>query len=209
MAGRLEHFRRTGRGFSTEPHEKELSGCRYFPAGPVLQDTGENMLPRTLNEQEFDDLSAFRDGELSPARRAEIETLLAGDPAWQAAGAELANLDALLDRCPAPPPADPAMASRILQKVRAARPGLILRLVRYAAPVAAAAGILVGIAVWKNLTLTPEQAQLRQDNRVLNSVKEDDRIIVENLDFFRDYEVVANYETLEALDQVEATEDIY
>lgn len=167
------------------------------------------MLPRTLNENEWNDLSAYRDGELSPARRAEIEALLAGDAAWQAAHAELASLDALLDRCPPPPPADPEMASRIIRNVRAARPSFIIRLARYAAPIAAAAGILVAVAVWKNLTLTPEQAQLRQDNRVLNSVKEDDRIIVENLDFFRDYDVVANYETLEALDQVEANEDIY
>jgi len=152
-----------------------------------------------LDQSEREDLSAFLDGELPSQRAAEVEALIRSDPRWAAAQRELKALDAALDGCTVPPaPAD--LAGRIIRRSRKlGRPRpLVIPLVRWIAPVAAAAAAVILATV---LVLPHDGG--RSPGGPLADVPKADRFVVENLSFFRDYEVIENLETLQAIERLD------
>jgi len=159
------------------------------------------MVREPMDQSELEDLSAFLDGELPPQRAAEVEALIRSDPRWAAAQRELNALDAILDAYAAPPaPAD--LAGRIIRRSRKlGRPKpLVIRLVRWIAPAAAAAAVILIAAV--ALRRGPTRTQVSPKD-ALADVPKADRFVVENLSFFRDYEVIENLETLKAIERLD------
>ncbi|MBS3820470.1 MAG: hypothetical protein GVY16_03775 [Planctomycetes bacterium] len=99
---------------------------------------------RTLTQSEWDDLSAWIDGELPDVRADEVAARVADDSAWQQAHRQLQDLDAALDAWEAPAP-QVDLAERIIAEARTQRqPAKIIRL---AIPLTAAAAAIVLIAV--------------------------------------------------------------
>ena len=98
---------------------------------------------------DHDMLSAYFDGELSPAEASRVERLLADEPAWASAFSELQSLDAVLDavECPAAPR---ELASRIVAAAKAQprqeRPAWV-RVLRLAGPMAAAASVVLAVVL--------------------------------------------------------------
>jgi hypothetical protein len=93
-----------------------------------------------LTQSQWEDLSAYFDGELTGPQADRIARLIETDPAWQRAHASLAQLSARLDAWAVPaPPAE--LAGRIGQAV--ARQSRTLRLRRWLVPAAAAAVVLL------------------------------------------------------------------
>jgi anti-sigma factor RsiW len=155
---------------------------------------------RELTQQDRQDISALLDGELAPARADEVRRLIEADTAWRAAYDELRELDALLDNWQvAPPPAD--LNSRILAALGAPAGATLRRWL--AAGAAVAASIVLAAAVWLQLPASPTAPvgaqQAQQDSA------EVDALIAENVEFFQAYEVVANFETLQAIEKVEGS----
>jgi hypothetical protein len=77
------------------------------------------------------------------------------------------------------------------------RRGVVLRIVRYAAPLAAAAAVVLAVVLWHNKPDPTSTGPLVAVTQV------DDEVVVENLDFFKDFQVVDNYQTLQAIDDLE------
>lgn len=167
-----------------------------------------------LTQSDFDDLSAYLDGELAGPRAQQVRQLLATDATWQQAHRHLVELNGALDAFAAP--ALPAgLADRIIAKAHeTARPRTVIRLVRWLAPAAAAAAILVAVLVLqqhKGPQGTQADRQVAQTDThttptgtdPLHGVATEDRFVVENLDFFCNYDVAANLETLEAIDHAQ------
>lgn len=94
---------------------------------------------------DHDMVSAYFDGELSPAEASRVERLVADDPAWAAALADLRWLDEALDAytCPAAPR---ELSSRIQAVLRARRP-MWARVLRVAVPLAAAAAVVLAVVL--------------------------------------------------------------
>ena len=158
------------------------------------------MTEKPLRQSEVEDLSAHVNGELKPDRAAEVERLIAAGPASRKAHQQMLATDALLDAYTVPEaPAD--LAERIVRAARRrGRPrSVAMRVVRVALPLAAAAAVVLAVVtrlnppVVERTTPPPETAK-----------REVDRLIKDNLDFFEDYDVVANLETLEAIERLEA-----
>ena len=172
------------------------------------------MNTRELTESEFEDLSASVDGELPPGRAEEVRRLIETDAAWAHARRELELLDDALDafETPAPPG---RLADLVVVDVRRrhATRRKRIRLGAVAAGVSAAAAIVM-------ISLTVYFARLQQDrpagtqppvvtaaaqaNELLADIPASDRFVVENLDFFRDMDVVDNYDTLVAIEALES-----
>ena len=167
-----------------------------------------------MTESDFEDLSAYLDGRLTPERAARVERLIASDSAWQEAWRRLQAVDEALGSVTIPPaPAD--LPDRIIASVRGA--GHRRRwtwLVRIGVPLAAAAAVLiVALILADNRDVEPagappsgiarhaESPAPADDGR--QSAGQDDALIVEYLDFFRDIDVLENYETLEAIERLE------
>ena len=95
---------------------------------------------------DVDMLSAYFDGELSPAEAARVERRIADDPAWAAAMAELRSLDGVLDayECPAMPRGLP---SRIVAAARRLDRPVWVRALRLAGPMAAAAAVVLAVVL--------------------------------------------------------------
>ena len=161
-----------------------------------------------LGQSDFEDLSAYLDGELGPQRTAEIARLIAEDATWRDAHRQLAAIDAAMDAYEVPAPPE-GLADRVVARVRRkARRPLVLRVIGWLAPAAAAAAIiLVVLAVMNRPDAAPVAGEL-VTSPALQAVPQAERadvenMIVENLGFFRDYEVIAQFETLEAIDHLE------
>jgi len=165
-----------------------------------------------LGQADFDDLSAFFDGELPPQEAAAIEQRIDTDPIWRQAYEELLALDVALGR-QAAPPSRPDLAERIIQASRGMKgPSKVIPLLRRLIPAAAAAAAIILLVVPFALRRgrpdesnraanpTPDAALV---NTMLKDVPQQDRFVVENLEFFQNYDVLANYETLEAVDRLE------
>lgn len=133
---------------------------------------------KTLTKTQREDLSAWLDGELPAPRADEVANLVASDPAWKQAHAELTRLDGLLDAWQAPAmPVD--LPDRILD--RAHRPN-VLRIARWLAPAAAAAMLAVaGLAVYRAQTPSP-QATTNDVARQNETIPES--FIAENVELF-------------------------
>lgn len=167
-----------------------------------------------LTQQDFEQLSAFLDGELGEADRAQVAERLAADEAWRRARSRLEALDIALDAY-AVPPAPAGLAQRILQRttrrratVRWAWPRL-----RFLAPLAAAAALVAALLVYHAVRQPaapgPELANpqvvdpapLPEDTNAFEEPRlaELDGMVEDNLDFFRDLGVVNNLDTIEAI----------
>ncbi|MCE5280297.1 MAG: hypothetical protein ABFD92_07640 [Planctomycetaceae bacterium] len=165
-----------------------------------------------LTQSQRDELSAWHDGEIEGPAAAEIEAKVAGDPVWAAAYREIADLEQTLDAWAVEPPAadlERRIIARIHQQ-RAQSRRVVLRLVGAMSGMAAAAAIVVAILLVNNegkqtpgRTDTVAQKADQTVKTNLASVEGSDRMIVENLDFFQNYAVAANYDTLEAIDRIE------
>jgi anti-sigma factor RsiW len=163
-----------------------------------------------LTQLEFEDLSAYLDGELDARRAAEVRARVESDPAWRGVHAQLQAVDAAMDAYAAPPaPAD--LPERVLAYVnREASQPVVIRLVRWAAPLAAAAAVLVAAGLlYRHLTASPgapgnavrtAPAPAAENNQAVESLVRD------NLDFFKDLDVVANLDTLQEMDRMEGVE---
>jgi len=109
------------------------------------------------------------------------------------------DLSRLLDAWQVPPAPD-GLDERIIRGVyaRAGRARIILRIQRVAGALAAvAAAVLLVVVLLQGQHGRPRPEPPRGDVDVL---------VEENLDFFRDYAVVANFDTLEAIEAIEAVE---
>ncbi len=92
--------------------------------------TGANRPPRPPTDE---DLSAWLDGELHPARRAEVERALDADPALRARLEQLAAVDEALASAPVPPVSE-ALAARVRARLREEQRAERLRRIAGTAP---------------------------------------------------------------------------
>ncbi len=168
------------------------------------------MSAERLGQSDFEDLSAFVDGELPDDTARRVERLVVDDPAWREARRQLQAVDEMLDLWRAPaPPAD--LARRISRQVRLSghRSPVWVRVVRIAAPLAAAAAVLLAVMLTRApQTSQPEGRNVAVQAQPLPKVPAGDSLVADalaadNLDFFQDYDVLSDYETLEALDRLE------
>jgi len=166
-----------------------------------------------LRQSDFEDLSAYLDGELAAERAALIERLVAEEPAWRRAAEEVQALHRALETWPAPKTPE-GLCERIVRGVRlAGRPRpRIIRLARWLVPAAAAAILLVVTLTRQGRPAPKADPGGSIVDSALRSVPAKDRFVVEHLEFFQNYElysVVAKNETLlddrtlEALDSLE------
>lgn len=170
---------------------------------------------------DWDDLSAYFDNELAPDRAAEIRRLLQTDALWKEAYLELADVQNAMDSVEAPA-APQGLDARIVQHARrAGRVSPLAWVLRIAAPLAAAAAIVLAVlAFWSHGNApqpgTPgntggmvaknpphESETDKIINQALKNIPEQDRFAVENLDFFKDYDVLSDFDTLQALDDID------
>lgn len=180
-----------------------------------------------LTQGEFEDLSAWLDGELSAEGARKVERLVREDAAWSRAAAELKATDRALDAWTVPAPtAD--LSERIIESCSARRRRTIaLRWIAAGAAVAALVVAAVALTyVARRGEPTPSDDRIaRQDDGAptngalqdappspganvvdarLEGVSPKDRFVVENLDFFRNYDVLVNLETIEAVERQDA-----
>lgn len=166
-----------------------------------------------LSQAEWEDLSADLDGELDVDAAARVAARLAADPVWAQARRELQALDEALNLVDVPP-APEGLAERICANVRS--PSRAIRLVRWLAPLAAAAVVLAVLA-YRDMTqpkppgnseaaATPAGKMLKQADAALAGLPDEDRLAVEAMDFFKNYDVLDNFETLQAIDRLESQE---
>ncbi len=174
---------------------------------------------RELTEGELESLSAYMDGELRGDSAAEVAQSIEADAAWRQTRRDFQDVESLLDHYTAPP-VSAELTGRIMSAVRKhARRRQVLRVVGWLAPAAAAAAIIiVGLAVlgggdWLSQPHTPtivKNIKLELDgSTAFKAVPVDQRPalqeeIIRHLNFFRDYEVVADFETLEAIEQLDS-----
>jgi hypothetical protein len=168
-----------------------------------------------LTQQDFEQLSAFLDGELGEADQARAEERLAADGAWRRARARLEALDRALDAY-AVPAAPAGLVGRILRKTTRQRAAVRWAWPRwrYLAPLAAAAALVAALLVYHALRQPAGQgpnlvnsqgpidpSPLPEDTRAFEEPRlaELDVLVEDNLDFFRDLGVVNNLDTIEAI----------
>jgi hypothetical protein len=154
------------------------------------------------HQVDWQELSAFMDGELSAERAGEIARLLASDGGWAEAYRQLQAVHASLDLLrPEPMRAD--LTDRIVRA--AGRRSRTLFVIRLAG--AAAAACLVAAAVLAFLHRPtppaptaggPTAVEVKIAN-ILKDVPPEDQFIVQNLPLFKDYEQVGQYEKLSGL----------
>jgi anti-sigma factor RsiW len=166
---------------------------------------------RPLSQADLDELSAYLDGELDVDAAARVAALLATDDAWAQARADLQALSEAMDAYDVPPvPA--GLADRICAAARPTSP--VIRLVKWLAPVAAAAGVVLAVMAWQN-TNKPQVPNdggmasvggklIQQANEAEGDMPEQDRLAVEGMNIFKNYEVLDNFETLQAIDRLES-----
>ena len=168
-----------------------------------------------LGQSDFDDLSAWLDGELDAGRAGGVANLVRTDPLWRRTHAELVMLSAALDACDVPSAPDDLADKIIAHSRRGGRRSLSARVVRVAVPFAVAASVIVAVTflVMHTRPRGPDgsdgagrQIAARPAAKVSQqalTTAEQDKCIVKNLHFFRNYDVLVNYETLEAIDRLE------
>jgi hypothetical protein len=177
---------------------------------------------RELTQSEMEQLNAWLDGELEASDASRVEAMIASDAVWAQAAQELQSLDDMLGEYTVP--AAPAeLADRIIAAARREQPASqwTIRLVKYLAPVAAAAAIL--IVLWQydvvSNQVSPNNPGVAATNSpqansvATNKNQQDlDNVIVEHLPFFKQYEsaekvshndAVVDDATLQALDHLE------
>ena len=172
-----------------------------------------------LNESNFADLSAWSDGEVTSERSAEIERLVREDRAWADALGDLKAVDSALEAWTGPACPE-GLTERIIRGVPASeRPGRkAAHLLRWLVPAvsAAAAAILLAVILRSPDVTPPPSGPVEETvavREILKDIPNGDKFIVENLEFFQNYELCSVMEenavlldeaTLDALDDLEA-----
>ncbi len=178
------------------------------------------MVDKHLTSTQREQLSAYLDGELPADQAAAVAARIAGDPRWQAAAAEFERLNEVLDRWTAPRMQRDLTAS-ILAEARRKPPRPMW--MRWLAPLSAAAAIVVAVMLSidppapKVATLPSPgddgEAVVQADDRpapdaaasddplehAVAALPPKDQFVVENLDVFADYHVLAHFDTLRAI----------
>ncbi|MCK4624258.1 MAG: hypothetical protein KAV00_03035 [Phycisphaerae bacterium] len=170
---------------------------------------------------DIEDLVAWMDGELSGPEAQRVAELVETDPAWREAFGQFSAVDRLAGLIePVSPRRD--LTDRI---VRAAtrRKSRLIRVARIAAPLAAAACIIVALQLGG-----PDQKPVTEAQSpvggvasivaaILKDVPAEDQFIVQNLTLFRNYDEVTQYqqvrdladaETLSALIEIDNSEEM-
>ncbi len=172
----------------------------------------------SLAQSELEQLTAYLDGELPPQEAQQVRQLIDSDPAWADAYRQMNSLSAAMDLVQVPA-VRAGLADEIVAKVQARGPATPVRVIRLLVPLAAAAAIVVaalvaypkffkpagpdgGTQVVKRGLKEKDPGQKAIDDALVNLTQED-QFVVENLDVFRDYDVLDNYETLQAIDKLE------
>ncbi|NLF29399.1 MAG: hypothetical protein GX591_00770 [Planctomycetes bacterium] len=161
------------------------------------------MVDRPLTPTEREQLSAYLDGQLGGEEAAAVAARIAGDPRWRAAAGQYGRLDAVLGRWTAPRMRRDLTAAILAEARRTPpRPAWF----RWLVPLAAAASIVVAVMLSidepaPRLAAGPPPSDPLE--RVVQAMPQEDRFVVENLDIFADYDVLENFDTLEALAALE------
>jgi hypothetical protein len=184
---------------------------------------------KPLTPEQYEDLSAWLDGQLAPDQAEQVRRLCEQDPAWSAAQAEMKALDGLLDLY-RPPTCPAGLAERIAREVPArVRPTrkTVLQFARWLVPLAAAAAVLVGVLLHEHFSAESGPATPGNGTRIATQNGTDgpdgsagdvdrpdepapgegpavEEFVVQNLDFFQDYDVVSNFELLREIERLEA-----
>jgi len=167
------------------------------------------MTGTSLNDSDFEELSAFLDGRLDARRAAQIEDHLRSDPHWREALNGLGAVDRALETL-SPPPAPPAdLADRVIAGVRRRqRRGPWQWVIRIGGSLAAAAAVAVVAIVIARPAVPPPVRQAAAPKAAptgqeATADSKDASTDAALLDFFRDFDVVENFETLEAIERIE------
>ena len=155
------------------------------------------------------------DGQLEEPQASQVAQRVRTDPRWRQAWRELSAVESALDLLPTPV-ANPGLTERICQA--ACRPSWQSRLARLAVPLAAAACLLAAVFLGQvlsrhqqagqptNLVNRPTDGSAAAPTGVealidtaLKDVPADERIIVQNLDMFRNYDDVNEYHQVRAI----------
>lgn len=150
---------------------------------------------------DYEELWAFADGELEATRASRIEWLVQTDPAWSAAYKDLKEFDAALGVY-APPPVPTGLAQRIVDNIVEPPKHRVTRIVRWLAPAAAAAALIV-----LTLVLTNDRPMV-EPTVAQESRAQVDELVSDNLDFFQNYDVLANYDTLAAIEDIDSPDEV-
>jgi anti-sigma factor RsiW len=143
-----------------------------------------------VSQHPTSELTAYLDGALAPAERAELEAHLAGCPACRAERARLASTVGLLARLPraeASPTFEQRFSARLAaeRSERARRRSLLDRVRwRWLAPGLAGAAAAAAVVIH------------------VGAERRDERFLAEHLDLFE------NYEAVESVDALERPEDV-
>lgn len=172
------------------------------------------MSDRLERQSDLEQLSAWMDGELDPPAGESVARLVREDPIWRATWEEFRAVDSALEACP---PVRPRrdLTDRIVRAARRQR--LWSRAVRIAAPLAAAAAVILAVYLAWPQRQTPAPTLMqeveKEITRTLHDLPKEDQLIVRKLSFFENYPEVKRYqrvrevvdpETLSALAALEA-----
>jgi anti-sigma factor RsiW len=172
-----------------------------------------------ISQTDFEELSAYMDGELTEPTLSRVKGLLETSPAWAKALERLQAVDRAMEAYAAPAaPAD--LAGRVLRKTTRA-PAMARPSLRWVVPLTAAAAIVVAVLVYgamnrptkrKSGVVTPVVNKVPppvagQNNTVAPDVDDEEEypevaetFVEDHLDFFRDMGVINNLDTIEAID---------
>ena len=155
-------------------------------------------------QRDLDDLSAWLDGELEGERAQQVKHAVASDANLRQAHRELRKLDELLDAFTAPAPPD-ELAGRIIANLRfAARRPRFAGVLRWAAPIAAAAALIVTVGLYMYLRQSHPTPPNVPGVAVKLPEKADSTQGYAKVSFFGDFEVLENFDTIEAIEQLES-----
>ena len=165
------------------------------------------MSQNRLKQSDYDDLSAYVDGELHSARHAEVERLVRTDLTWQGEMEEIRRLNEVMAALDVPLAADDLperIISTVHQRVHAKHWAWAMRLGASIGVAAAAAVVIVAIILTNkttNVSTTPPLVPVASTTSQIT--EQNDKQIIETLDFYRDFEILENYETIEAIERLE------
>ena len=174
------------------------------------------MSERLERQSDLEQLSAWMDGELDASAAERVARLVREDPAWRASHEEFRAVDSALDVCsPVGPRRD--LTEQIVQAARRQR--LWRRVAAIAAPLAAAAAMVIAVYVARPREQAPPTALMQaveeEISEALRDVPQEDQLIVRKLTFFENYPEVKRYqqvrdvvdaETLSALAALESAD---
>lgn len=175
-------------------------------------------------KSDIENLLAWMDGELSGHDAQRVAELVKTDPAWREAFEQFSAVDRLTGLIePARPRRD--LTDQIVRSATATRrKSRLIRIARIAAPLAAAACIVMAIWVGRptdQKPITKQQPTIEGIAEtvasILKDVPKEDHFIVRNLSLFRNYDEVTQYqqvrdladaETLSALIEIDNSEEM-